>query len=393
MTRLKHSRGTVRDAIVACLDSTQGSASVADIRRFVETRIGVVPTSSVRSYLRQHPNIFERTQHGRYQLRSEPVEAIDETANKSNDRMEPVLVWNQAALYREDCFDWMERREENSIHAVVTDPPYGLVEYTEIEQRKLRAGRGGVWRLPPSFDGHQRSPVPRFTILGEADFEHMRDFFERFGKGVSRVLVPGAHVFVASNPLGSHIVASGLAEAGLESRGMIFRLVMTMRGGDRPKNAHEEFSDVTVMPRSMAEPWLLFRKPLEGRVQDNLRKWGTGGLCRQSESRPFGDVIKSHPTRPAERRLAPHPSLKPQAFLRQLVRAALPLGTGVILDPFAGLGSPLAAANHLGYHSIGVELSSKYIEIAMMALPQLEAIKCPEPDTPGDLGAFDCRVC
>ena len=182
MTRLKHSRGTVRDAIVACLDSTQGSASVADIRRFVETRIGVVPTSSVRSYLRQHPNIFERTQHGRYQLRSEPVEAIDETANKSNDRMEPVLVWNQAALYREDCFDWMERREENSIHAVVTDPPYGLVEYTEIEQRKLRAGRGGVWRLPPSFDGHQRSPVSRFTILGEADFEHMRDFLNDLGK-------------------------------------------------------------------------------------------------------------------------------------------------------------------------------------------------------------------
>ena len=53
---------------------------------------------------------------------------------------------------------------------------------------------------------------------------------------------------------------------------------MTMRGGDRPKGAHDEFSGVSVMPRSMWEPWLVFRKPLEGRVQDNLRKWRTGGI-------------------------------------------------------------------------------------------------------------------
>jgi site-specific DNA-methyltransferase (adenine-specific) len=76
---------------------------------------------------------------------------------------------------------------------------------------------------------------------------------------------------------------------------------MTMRGGDRPKNAHEEFTDVSVMPRSQWEPWLLFRKPLEGRVQDNLRKWGTGGLRRISPEQPFGDVIRSAPTRVAER--------------------------------------------------------------------------------------------
>ena len=219
----------------------------------------------------------------------------------------------------------------------------------------------------------------------------MRNFFGRFGRCVSRVLAPGAHVFVASNPLVSHIVASALADSGLENRGMIIRLVMTMRGGDRPKNAHEEFSNVTVMPRSMAEPWLLFRNPLEGRVQDNLRKWGTGGLRRISKRRPFGDVIDSHPTRPAEKLLAPHPSLKPQAFLRQLVHAALPLGKGVILDPFAGSGSTLAAANHLDYQSIGVELSPRYIEIATAALPKLEAIKCQ--GTPNARGVFECRAC
>ena len=325
MPKLKHSPGTVRDAIVAALELEPGDASVSEIRRSVESRIGDVPASSVRSYLRLRPDMFERTRHGRYRLNAEGQPATAAFAEKPNADSEPVWIHRKARLYQEDCFDWLERRKANSIHAVITDPPYGLVEYTETEQRKLREGKGGVWRIPPSFDGHRRSPLPRFTTLGEADLQHMREFFERLGRSLSRVLVPGAHVFVASNPLVCHIVASALADADLESRGMIFRLVMTMRGGDRPKNAHEEFSDVTVMPRSMAEPWLLFRNPIEGRVQDNLRKWGTGGLRRQSKHRPFGDVIGSHPTRPSERRLAPHPSLKPQAFLRQLVRAALPL--------------------------------------------------------------------
>ena len=99
----------------------------------------------------------------------------------------------------------------------------------------------------------------------------------------------------------------------------------------------------------MWEPWLVYRKPIEGRVQDNLRTWKTGGFRRPNPDKPFGDVIASAPTRKAERDLAPHPSLKPQAFLRTLVRAALPLGEGVVLDPFAGAGSTLAAAEAVGY--------------------------------------------
>ena len=186
--------------------------------------------------------------------------------------------------------------------------------------------------------------------------------------------MPGANVVVASNPLVSHIVSTALARAGLERRGEIIRLTMTMRGGDRPKGAHEEFRDVSVMPRSMWEPWLLFRKPLEGRVRDNLRKWATGGFRRHGENKPFGDVIPSLPTRAAERKLAPHPSLKPQSFLRQLVWAVLPLGQGVILDPFAGAGSTLAASNSVGYQSVGVEKDRHYFLVAREAIPELTAL-------------------
>jgi site-specific DNA-methyltransferase (adenine-specific) len=217
--------------------------------------------------------------------------------------------------------------------------------------------------------------LPRFTVLKATDLDALEQFFLAFGRSLVPVLVPGANVVVASNPLLSYLVSGALSRAGLERRGEIVRLTMTMRGGDRPKAAHVEFADVSVMPRSMWEPWLLFRKPIEGRVQDNLRRWGTGGFRRISAGKPFGDVIESAPTRAAERRLANHPSLKPQAFLRKLVRGVLPLGKGLVLDPFAGSGSTLAAAEAVGYESVGVERDKRYFELACEAAPRLAALR------------------
>lgn len=278
------------------------------------------------------------------------------------------------AIHLADSLAWMRAREPSSIHGAVTDPPYGLKEFNAVEKGKLRSGRGGVWRVPPSFDGCKRIPLPRFTILSEQERTDLGAFFAKFAVELLRVLTPGAHLFIAGSPLLSHLVYLPLVAAGFEKRGEIIRLVQTLRGGDRPKNAHAEFPGVSVMPRSQWEPWGLFRKPCEGRVQDNLRKWKTGGLRRLSAEQPFADVIKSAPTRPEERRLSPHPSLKPQAFMRQLVRAALPLGEGVLLDPFMGGGATIAAAEAVGYESIGVELDPAYFELAERSIPALAAL-------------------
>jgi DNA modification methylase len=278
------------------------------------------------------------------------------------------------SLYQADCLEWMDRQPETRVHAIVTDPPYGLKEYTSDEKRKLRSKRGGIWRIPPSYDGCKRNPVPRFTVLTESDLSGLRAFFVSFAARAFRVLVPGGHLFIASSPLLSHLAYLPLMEAGFEKRGEIIRLVQTLRGGDRPKNAHNEFPDVTVMPRSCWEPWGVFRKPCEGRVQDNLRKWKTGGLRRVSAEAPFTDVIASSPTRSEERKIAPHPSLKPQAFMRQLVRASLPLGDGLVLDPFMGAGSTIAAAVAVGYRSVGIESDSAFFNLAVDGIPGLAAL-------------------
>lgn len=275
------------------------------------------------------------------------------------------VVGPGAALVQADTLQWLATQPENSFHAVVTDPPYGLLEYEDKDHDKLRSGRGGVWRQPQSLDGARRSPVPRFTVLTDADRRRMRVFFDEVAGELIRVLVPGGHVFMAANTLLAEIPFGALEASGFERRATIVRLVQTLRGGDRPKNAHLEFPGVTVMPRSGWEPWGLFRKPLIGTVAENLRRWGTGGLRRISDTEPFRDVILSAPTHRRERAIAAHPSLKPQKLLRELVRASLPLGEGIVLDPFAGSGSTVAAAAAVGYAAVGVERDADYFDMAL----------------------------
>lgn len=365
--------GEVRDAIVRVLEGRPQAASIQEITNGVTSMIGDVPASSIRSYLRLNtPELFARMDRAQYALQGFDCPAPEVARGVRS--FEQRFDYGRASIILGDCNAWLAAQPNNSIHAVVTDPPYGLVEYSDSEQDKLRAGRGGVWRIPPSFDGAARAPLPRFTVLRPSDLEALDRFFLAWGRHLMRVLVPGANVLVASNPLLSYIVSGALARAGLERRGELVRLTMTMRGGDRPKAAHVEFSDVSVMPRSMWEPWLVFRKPIEGRVQDNLRRWRTGGFRRPSTEQPFGDVIDSSPTRATERSLAPHPSLKPQAFMRQIVRAVLPLGEGVVLDTFAGAGSTLAAAEAVGYESIGIERDAEYFKIARQGIPRLAAL-------------------
>ncbi|WP_407889762.1 hypothetical protein [Scytonema sp. NUACC26] len=216
-----------------------------------------------------------------------------------------------------DCFEWLSRISENSIHAVVTDPPYGVKEYDFNQLQKRANGNGGIWRIPPSFDGHQRSPLPRFTALTAKERLVLKDFFVEWAKLIVRVLRPGGHVLIASNAFLSQQVFSALVEGGLEFRGELIRLVRTLRGGDRPKNAEDEFPYVSSMLRGCYEPWGVFRSPIPSgmKLSDCLRQFQTGGLRRNPDGTALGDVIPSERTSQKERAIANHPSLKPQSFL------------------------------------------------------------------------------
>jgi DNA modification methylase len=50
-----------------------------------------------------------------------------------------------------------------------------------------------------------------------------------------------------------------------------------------------------------------------------------------------------------------------------------------VLDPFAGSGSTLAAAEAVGYRSVGIERDKVYFDLAAQAIPRLAALRVDTP--------------
>src|SRR6202042_208971 len=93
-----------------------------------------------------------------------------------------------------------------------------------------------------------------------------------------------------------------------------------------------------------------------------------------SADKPLPDVIPSGRTPKREETISDHPCLKPQHFMRIVVRALLPLGKGTILDPFMGSGATIAAAEAVGYDSTGLEIDPAYFQLAEKAIPRLASL-------------------
>jgi len=60
----------------------------------------------------------------------------------------------------------------------------------------------------------------------------------------------------------------------------------------------------------------------------------------------------------------PHPTVKPLKLMQYLVRLVAPPGDCIGLDPFAGSGSTLVAAEREGIDMVGVEMNEEYARVA-----------------------------
>ena len=225
---------------------------------------------------------------------------------------EPITVLGdmvelgEHVLHCADCMDVMHTLADNSVDAVVTDPPYGLSPdgraRTWDDIAKLRAQGKGPKR---GFMGKDwDAGVPGIT----------------WAKELLRVLKPGAHVIAFSATRTMHRLTTALEDAGFEIRDQIgwlqwqgFPHTLDVSKGIDDKLGHERPDRKTgpAMPQSRSlaagaravlnkgtpvsdeakawdgwstglkpsqEPAVLARKPLAGTVVDTVLKYGTGAL-------------------------------------------------------------------------------------------------------------------
>lgn len=170
-------------------------------------------------------------------------------------------------IYHGDCLEVLKTLPDNSVDALVTDPPAGI------------SFMGKEW------DHHKGGRLEWIKWMSSVMHECLR------------VMKPGAHGLVWALPRTSHWTATALEDAGFEIRDVITHLF----GQGFPKSHNLEKAcgakgqGTALKPAS--EHWILIRKPIsEKTIAENVLKWGCGGLnidgCRiGTEAMPSGGSI------------------------------------------------------------------------------------------------------
>lgn len=162
--------------------------------------------------------------------------------------------------------------ESNSMDAIVTDPPYGLGKEPDAVKMLIDWIQSGHHEVSgKGFMGKEWDafvPQPKFWA-------------ECF-----RVLKPGAYLVTFGGTRTFDLISLGLRLAGFEYRDTIMWVYGTgfsksmniSKAMDKKSLSAEEWAGWGTALKPAYEPILIFRKPLEGTVVQNILKWGVGGI-------------------------------------------------------------------------------------------------------------------
>jgi DNA modification methylase len=294
---------------------------------------------------------------------------------------------SRAEVIHGDCLAVLRGMHAGIFNAVVTDPPYGLVE-PRSQSNPLgafapRTERGKAARAGGFMGKAWDSAVPGPDVWA----------------AVLRVLRPGGYMLVMGSPRTYHRLAVAAEDAGFEIRDCLMWLYGSgfPKGNGCLKPAYEPIllcrkPSRKVLPlgidvcRIPAEPWVRqdgdsghgFKSDKFMGVAGNGETTDTGRLRESSAGRWPANVLRDdseeavgagrflYTAKVSKRERGEgnnHPTVKPLALFRWLVKL-ITLPGGLILDPFGGSGTTAIAALAEGRSATLIEKEVSYVDIA-----------------------------
>lgn len=177
--------------------------------------------------------------------------------------MEPYYQDDKSTIYCADCRSVLAELQENSIDAIVTDPPYHLTT-----GKKGGSGEASVNLESPY--GRARITTGFMGMKWDGgDIAHSVEMWSQ----CLRVLKPGGHILSFGGSRTYHRMACAIEDAGFEIRDQI----MWLYGSGFPKSLNLGDGRGTAL-KPAHEPICVARKPLIGTVAGNVAEYGTGAL-------------------------------------------------------------------------------------------------------------------
>jgi site-specific DNA-methyltransferase (adenine-specific) len=213
-----------------------------------------------------------------------------------------------------DCLEEMAKLEENSVDAIVTDPPYGIgfmnKDWDTMDFSQFGTTGFKTWNITDKTQfgvageegEHDLKVIKNFKVLPRlvTPGAQFQQFSQDWATQALRVLKPGGHLLAACGTRTYHRMVCGIQDAGFEIRDTICWIF----GSGFPKNVNifkhlekngilDEKSDgLGTALKPACEFFVLARKPLsEKTIAANWLKWGTG--CLSIDDCRVGDEIVS----------------------------------------------------------------------------------------------------
>ena len=258
-------------------------------------------------------------------------------------------------IHQGDCIEVMKTLPENSVDAIVTDPPYGIgfmgknwdfgVPGKTFFIEMIRVLKPGGFLL--SFGG-TRCYHRLVCGIEDAGFEIRDTIMWLYGSGFPKSLNIGKQIDKMNGKLGTQ--GKGFVTAGDDGRKSEFKQTLALRSDYGYKYEYKseeakEWEGWGTALKPACEPIVVARKPLsEKNVALNVLKWGTGGInideCRvgyQSEYDKSQATPQGKCTSGTDERIGAKPNVENQErqdFKRPEQQGRFP--ANIILDEEAG---------------------------------------------------------
>lgn len=268
----------------------------------------------------------------------------------------------------------MEALPDESIHMVLTDPPY-FIDGLDTDWKKggsdVVKGTGSVGGLPVGMKFDPKQGLALQAFMGQVSKEWMR------------LLMPGGFALVFSQPRLAHRIAVAMEDAGFEIRDQIcwrftnraqfkafkqdhFVVRMNIPQAEKRDLIRSMGGRRTPQLRPQFEAVILAQKPKIGTFVENWQRYEVGLMDAASTldtKVPANVMTCEKPTGDERGATNGHLTPKPVKLLEHMIELFTKPGQ-TVLDCFLGSGSTAVAAVRTRRNCIGIEIKPEYIEIA-----------------------------
>ena len=295
------------------------------------------------------------------------------------DHERASLLLNHIDIVHGDCFQKLKEIESESVHLVITDPPYFLDglndEWKKGEKivRKPTNRTGSVNGLPVGMNFDPKHGIKLQKFMGEC------------GSLLLDALKPGAFAAFFSQPRLAHRMAVGIEDAGFEIRDLLawrftkraqfkaFSMDHFVDKMDTSKALKKQMKESmsgrkTPQLRPQFEAVILAQKPRDGTFINNwmLHETGLIDVSATLDGKAPSNIMTVEKPDNKNGHLTP----KPLLVIEHLIKLFSKEGQ-IVLDPFLGSGTTCVAAARCGRACVGIEINKDYVDIAKQRLLEI----------------------